>query len=50
MEEISTELKLEINNLIWQYAPAYLSLYQAEDLAIKIGNMIMSGELNYIEE
>lgn len=35
-----TELKLEINRLIWQYAPAKTTLEEAEDIACKILTMV----------
>ena len=39
-----TNLKTEINNLIWVHAPADMTLDCAEKLAIRIMNSILHGE------
>ncbi len=38
------DLKLEINRLIWQYAPYDTTLGQADDMACKILNSIFAGK------
>lgn len=38
------DLKLEINRLIWQYAPEETTLGAADELACKILNSILKGE------
>jgi hypothetical protein len=39
-----TELKLEVNQLIWSYAPASMTLHTAETTAIQIVAMIRHPE------
>ena len=38
------DLKLEINRLIWQYAPAETTLGTADDMACKILESILKGK------
>ena len=38
------DLKLEINRLIWQYAPEETTLGTADELACKILNSILKGK------
>jgi hypothetical protein len=38
-----SDIKKEINNLIWMYAPENLTLGEAETIAVKITDMIISG-------
>lgn len=36
VDELDGELKTEINNFVWMYAPEHLTLGQADDMAMKI--------------
>jgi hypothetical protein len=46
MDEREIEsLKPEINNLIWMYAPDSLTLRQAEEMALAILDIIMTGKI-----
>lgn len=38
------ELKLKINELVWDYAPNYLKLEKAEEISCEILTMILSGK------
>lgn len=40
MGDNEEELKKEINNLIWMYAPPELTLEEAEQVALKVLGMI----------
>ena len=40
-EEISENLKLEVNNLIWMHGKDSLTLYEAEQLAIDVCKLII---------
>ena len=40
-KEISENIKLEVNNLIWMYGKDSLTLYEAEQLAIDVCNLIL---------
>lgn len=44
-DDIPVDLKLEINRLIWEKSPDTVTLKQAEELAMYIGEIIMTGKL-----
>ena len=44
-DDIPIELKLEINRLIWENSPETVTLKQAEDMAVYIGEIIITGKL-----
>lgn len=44
-EEIPEELEIEIENLLWEYAPGELTIAEAKDLSWKICKMIYDGKL-----
>lgn len=42
--DLHNDLKLEINRLIWQYAPEETTLGTADEIALKILNSILKGK------
>jgi len=38
-------MKLDINNLVWMYAPGTITLNEADDIASEIMDMILAGRV-----
>ena len=41
IDELDENLKVEINNFVWMYAPKSMTLDEADDLSLKIYDLFM---------